>query len=255
MSKATTTPNMLSSRGFTFARTFNPDTFTVDWDLFLSTDYGIVQLSRFDGVIDYEQGGLGEGKFFEWDFVLHEELSTPGDGTGSGRVHLEQEYGSKLKFKPEQVVSKLNGEWFDPVLQQDDKEVLAKLSELNLPPETLRESDAAVLDSDVDENRMVLDSVYGPISLNYYDGLVSHVTGEMLPISVRPYVSDNYQLLVDVESDSPGLVETYTPQEVLYLLETRQFSCYIDADAVGGQRVHLLADGREVGEPVNAVSW
>lgn len=243
---------MLESRDYAIARVFNPNTFSIEWDLLLSTGHGIVQLSRFDGILDRNRGGLGEGQYYNWEFVMETEPRMPGDGSGEGIVHLEQEYGSKLKFTPSKIVKKLDGQWFVPVLKQDDKDVLAELSELDLPPSALRESADAVLESKVDENRLVLDCVFGPLSMGYYDGVISHTTGEMLSATVNPYISDDYEVLVDVESHRPGLVKTYRPEELLYLLETRQISCYIDADTPNGERVHLLADGREVIEPANA---
>jgi hypothetical protein len=255
MSKATSTQTMLDTQSYSIARVFNPESFSVEWDLFLPTSHGIVQLSRFDGILDYDRGGLGEGEFYEWNFELHNEPTTPGDGTGNGVVYLEQDYGAKLQYNPEKIAKKLDSQWFVPVLRKDDKDVLAELDDLELPPCSLRKSDRAVLESKVAEDRLVLDSVYGPLSLDYYDGLVSHITGEMLPVSVNPYISDDYEVLVDVESDTPGLVETYTPQELLYLLETRQFSCYIEPDKVSGSRLHLLADGGEFPEPAGENPW
>lgn len=256
MSQTTsTTSSTEPQQPYTIVRTFDPATFSINWDLLLSTSHGIIQLSRFDGVLDYNSGGLGEGKFYDWEFDIHNPPDKPGDGSGSGIVHLEQEYGPKLKFEPEKVVEKLNGQWFVPVLRNDDKDILAELTELDLPPTSLRTSDKAVLDSTVAEKRIVLDSVYGPLNLGYYDGLATHITGEMLPVTINPYISDNYEILVDVESDRPGVVETYHPQELLYLLETAQMSCYLAPSTPAGTRVHLLADGREVTEPANADPW
>lgn len=239
----------------TIARVFNPETLSIDWDLLLPTNHGIIQLSRFDGILDHNSGGLGEGKYYEWEFVLRDAPQTPGDGSGTGMVHLEQEYGAKLKLTPERILEKLNGNLYIPVLKQDDKDILAKISQLDLPPCEFRASDDAVLESKVAENRLVLNSIYGPLNIGYYDGLVSHITGDILPVSIDAYISDDYEVLVDVTSDSPGLVETYHPEQLLYLLETAQFSCYSNSQTPTGTRMHLLADGREVTEPATASLW
>lgn len=246
---------MSPSQEYTISRTFNPDTFSIEWDLLLSTDHGIVQLSRFDGILDYNRGGLGEGEYYAWGFDIHTQPDTPGDGSGDGQIVLEREYGSKPRYKPQRVAESLNKKWFVPVLKKENKDIIAELTELELPPRTLRRPEDAVYESKVDNNRLVLNSVYGLLNLGYYDGLVSHITGKMLPVTIDPFISDDYEVLVDVKSDTPGLIETYRPEELLYFLETGQFTCYIEPDDPRANRIHLLADGREVTEPANESPW
>lgn len=254
MSKSLSPSISETSQPYRIARVFDPDSFTIVWDVFLETDNGYVQVSRFDGVLDYHQGAIGDGEYFSWEFVPESSDTTMAQNP-DGMVYLEQKYGAKRKHQLKTAASKVDGQWYVPVLKRDGKDILVQPDNVALPRTTLRDDVDAIHDSNVEENRIVFDSVFGPINLGYYDGLVSHQTGEMLPLEYDAYITDSYDIEIKLSTKTPGLVETYRPSELLYLLETGQISLYLNQNGPQNVRTHLLADGRETLEPANALSW
>lgn len=228
---------------YSIIRTIDPDTQTPMWDILFVTRGGLVQLSRFDGINDYRSGGLGEGTYFSWELNLQNESQPPSQTNVDGTITLEQKHGSKLQFKFKQVSKHLSGNQFAPVQKTPSKDHLYDIDKLTLPSKTYQNRTDALFDSTVESNQVTFNTVYGPVSNSAYDGLTAFIKDTAIDVSLNPYINDEYDVMIDVESDGPGISKTLSPEQVVYFLETNQYAFYNNTPS---GRTYLLADGREI---------